>query len=398
MSEADWNVRQVVLGSAEYPYYFGYDCADRIADALGRYDADRFLVVTDETVVRTHGEGFVRELARRAPVEVLSRPAGEEMKSLITLEAHLEQAIRAGASRRSVVVAFGEGVPGNLAGLMAALLFRGVRLVHVPTTTVAAMDSTLSLKQAVNSRQGKNHIGTYHRPEAVFTDVRFLQTLPARELRSGLSEATKNCLAICPRSIPELRDRITGGQLDSPGTLRWLLEESLAAKSLAMSGDTREQGPGLVLEYGHTVGHAVELCDQRINGPRGISHGEAVAFGMLAAARVSARLGGLDADGVALHEELVGALGAPLRMPAGLHLADVMAVIRADNKRGYLELKQHEAAMVLLDAPGSPMGDPRNPLVAVDLELVEDVLADLRDTDAARSPDRATTTYGAAHR
>lgn len=390
MDETRWNVRQVALGSAEYPYYYGHDCADRIAHVLGSYDADRFLVVTDDTVLRLHGEGFLAELSRWAPVEVLSRPAGEEMKSLVTLEAHLEQATRAGATRRSVVIAFGGGVPGNLAGLMAALLFRGVRLVHVPTTTVAAMDSTLSLKQAVNSRQGKNHFGTYHRPEAILTDVKFLQTLPPRELRSGLSEATKNCLAIRPLSIPELRDRLTHGQLQSTGTLQWLLEESLTAKAFAMSEDTKEQGPGLVLEYGHTVGHAVELCDQRLRGPQGISHGEAVAFGMIAAARISARLGGLDADGVALHEELVGALGAPLQVPHGLHLADIMAVVRADNKRGYLALQESEAAMVLLSAPGSPMGEPRNPLVAVDLAVVEDVLADLLGPSLLPAPARTT--------
>ncbi|OAR26948.1 hypothetical protein A8W25_01270 [Streptomyces sp. ERV7] len=398
MNETGWNVRNVALGSAKYPYYYGYDCADRIAHVLGSYDADRFLVVTDDTVLQTHGEGFLRELARSAPVEILSRPAGEEMKSLVTLEAHLEQAVRAGASRRSVVVAFGGGVPGNLGGLLAALLFRGVRLAHVPTTTVAAMDSTLSLKQAVNSRQGKNHFGTYHRPEAILTDVQFLQTLPARELRSGLSEATKNCLAIRPRSIPELRDRITQGQLHSPGTLQWLLEVSLDAKAFAMSKDTKEQGPGLVLEYGHTVGHAVELCDQRLRRSRGISHGEAVAFGMIAAARVSARLGGLDADGVALHEELVGALGAPLRVPQGLRLADIMAVVRADNKRGYLALQDHETAMVLLSAPGAPMGEPRNPLVAVDLAVVEDVLTDLLEHDAPPWPTQETPTNGVLHR
>lgn len=377
MPEGDWNKHQVTLGKVSYPYFYGYDCVDRITDSLGRYDADTFLVVTDDTVLATHGEYFLRGLARHASVEILSRPAGEEMKNLATLSEYVEQAINAGASRRSVVVAFGGGVPGNLAGLLAGVLFRGVRLVHVPTTTVAAMDSTVSLKQAVNSGQGKNHVGTYHRPEAVFTDVKLLQTLPEREMRSGLCEATKNCLAIRPGAIPTLRERLAAGSLDSPETLLWLLEESLRAKSQVTREDSKEQANGLVLEYGHTVGHAVELCDLRLRGTEGISHGEAVAFGMVTAARISARLHGLGEADVALHDELVNALGAPVRVPAGLQVPDIMNVIVTDNKRGYLKLRKREVAMVLLQDLGSPMGRQECPLVAVDLGVVEETVAAL---------------------
>ncbi|MFI9322640.1 iron-containing alcohol dehydrogenase [Kitasatospora aureofaciens] len=384
MKRENWQSRQVAIGDARYPYYFGHDCADRIASELGRYDADRFLVVTDDTVLGLHGQTLLTELAAYAPVEVLTRPPGESMKSLSTLSSLLDRAIGAGASRRSVVVAFGGGVPGNLAGLLAGLLFRGVRLVHVPTTTVAAMDSTLSLKQAVNSAHGKNHIGMYHTPDAVFTDVRFLQTLPDRELRSGLCEATKNCLAIRPGSAPELRRVLTEGRLASPESLLWLLEESLTAKEQATVGDTKEQASGLVLEYGHTVGHAVELCDQRLGGAAPVSHGEAIAFGMLAAARMSAAIGGLGAEEVALHDELVHALGAPTRLPPGLRVEDVMSVVRVDNKRGYLRIAEHEAAVVLLEELGVPFGSRDCPLTAVDLDLVEEVLNGLSDPDQHR--------------
>lgn len=382
MVETDLNTRPVDLGGVVYPYHYGVDCLDRIVDELGALGADRFFVVTDDNVLALHGERLLSGLGGHAPVEVLSLPHGDGMKALPNLASHLERAIAAGASRRSVVVAFGGGVPGNLAGVVASLLFRGVRLVHVPTTTVAAMDSVISLKQAINSSHGKNHIGTYRAPEAVYLDVALLATLPDRQLRSGLCEATKNCLAIRPDSIPEMRRRLAAGNLASPETLLWMLEESLTAKIAVTRQDAYEQGSGLVLEYGHTVGHAVEMCDQRLRGAEGLSHGEAVMLGMLAAARISLAMGGLDDASVAVHEELAQALGAPTRVPEGLSVEQVMDVVRVDNKRGYLPVSGEEAAMVLLRLHGVPYGTPDLPLTAVPLETVKEAVTGLMQGSA----------------
>ena len=377
MAETDWNTRPVDLGGVVYPYHYGVDCLDRIVDELGALGADRFFVVTDDHVLALHGERLLSGLGAHAPVEVLSLPPGDGMKVLPNLAAHVEHVIAAGASRRSVVVAFGGGVPGNLAGVVASLLFRGVRLVHVPTTTVAAMDSVISLKQAINSSRGKNHIGTYRAPEAVYLDVRLLATLPDKQLRSGLCEATKNCLAIRPDSIPEMRRRLAAGNLAAPETLVWLLEESLTAKTAVTRRDPYEQGSGLVLEYGHTVGHAVEMCDQRLRGAEGLSHGEAVMLGMLAAARISRTRGGLDDASVTVHEELAQALGAPTRVPERISVEQVMDVVRVDNKRGYLPVSGEEAAMVLLREHGVPYGAADLPLTAVPLEVVKEAVTDL---------------------
>jgi 3-dehydroquinate synthetase len=374
----EWHTRDVRLGGTSYPYYFGRDCMPRIVAALAAYEPDIFFVVTDDTVLALHGDPLVQGLSRHAPVHVLSSPAGEGMKTMATLTAYLEEAVAVGATRRSLVVAFGGGVPGNVAGTVAGLLFRGVRFVHVPTTTVAAMDSVISLKQAINSSHGKNHIGLYHGPLAIYTDVGLLASLPPRELRSGMCEATKNCLAIRPAAIPALREMLAADKPTDPDLLLRLLDESVAAKCAVTAHDGTEQRAGLVLEYGHTVGHAVELCDQRLRGPSGISHGEAVAFGMAVAARVSALLGGLSAAEVAVHDELVNALGAPLRLTQEMSVPDVMGVVRADNKRGYLNLKADEAAMVLLHSLGQPQGNPECPLVAAPLSAIEMALADLQ--------------------
>jgi 3-dehydroquinate synthase len=372
--QGERSTHEIVLGDATYPYHVGYEWLDTAGDIFRAYGADRYVVVTDDSVLALHGGALLPMLREHAPVEVLSSTPGESMKSLVQLSNYTERAISAGASRRSVVVAFGGGVPGNLAGMLASVLLRGIRLVHVPTTTVAAMDSVISLKQAINSRSGKNYIGSYHQPSGVFTDISLLQTLPDREARSGFCEAAKNCLAIVPSALPTLRLILESQELNSLDALGWLLEQSLMAKLTVMSDDPKETRAGLVLEYGHTVGHAIELCDIRRRGPAAVSHGEAIALGMSIAARVAAELGCLDDDEVAVHDEICGLLGAPFALLRDLPTADVMQLVRADNKRGYLQLTAGEVGMVLLQRLGEPCFSGELPLVPVPLELVSRVL------------------------
>jgi 3-dehydroquinate synthetase len=376
-----WRVRQIKLGDADYPYHYGYDCLDQILRELSDLAADRLMVVTDDTVLSLHGDTVLAGLRTLAPVEVLSRRPGEALKSLPQLADYAERALSAGVTRRSVVIALGGGVPGNLGGLLAALLFRGVRLVHIPTTTIAAMDSVLSLKQAINSSSGKNHIGTYYMPHAVLTDVRLLQTLPVREFQSGLCEAAKNCLAIRPQALSSLRELIADASWSSPASLLWLLDESIQAKTAVTACDSREQRGGLVLEYGHTVGHALELAVSRGPGP-GIGHGRCVAFGMVVAAHIAHRRGWLSSAEVDLHEELAWALGAPLRLPPGLSADEIVALVRRDNKRGYLPTDPQSVPFVLLRGLGQPAGSPDLPLVPVRLEEVSTTLSALASSEA----------------
>jgi 3-dehydroquinate synthase len=375
----DPQVRPIRIGDAVYPYLFGLDCLGRFVRGLADLDADRFVVVTDDTVLALHGDALLGELRELAPVDVFSREPGESMKTLAVLSEYVERALAAGATRRTVVVALGGGGTGNVAGLLAALLFRGIRLVNIPTTTMAAMDSALSLKQAVNSSRGKNHVGAYMTPHAVCADVRLLQTLPARELRSGFCEAAKNCFAICPSALPALRRTLADGDLTSPETLLWLLEESIAAKTAVTVDDSREQRTGLVLEYGHTVGHAIEIADHRRRGGEGLSHGEAVALGMVVAARISNARGWLSDAALETHVDVVSELGVPLRLPGELTVEEVMAVVRADNKRGYLPPLEGSTPFVLLKGLGEPAGDPELPLVHVHRD---EILAALRALDA----------------
>ncbi|UGT41932.1 iron-containing alcohol dehydrogenase [Nocardia yamanashiensis] len=356
--------RTIRIGDRSFPYFFGADCVGEIADGLAGLGADLLVVVTDDQV-RALYSGVLARWGERTRTVVLSHPAGESMKTLSCLAEHLEAALAAGATRRSVVVSFGGGVPGNLAGVMAGLLFRGVRLVHVPTTTIAAMDSVLSLKQAINSPVGKNGLGTYYAPAAVYTDVRFFTSLPIRELRSGLCEMAKNCLAIRPESIAGLRAVISGGDLGAPRALAWLLDASIDAKSAVTRDDTFERRAGLVLEYGHTTGHAIELCDHRARGAEGLPHGVAIALGMLVAAHISHARGWLSEDAVRTHYEIVTGLGVDPRLPAAVHADDVLRVIADDNKKGYLEPRADSVPFVLLRALGRPAMTGELPLVPV---------------------------------
>ncbi len=242
---------------------------------------------------------------------ILSGASSEDLKSLRHLSACLEKAIEGGATRRSVIVGFGGGVPGNLAGVIAGLLFRGVRLVHVPTTLLAATDSVISLKQAINSDYGKNHFGVYLRPEAIVCDVLALSTLPVEHVTSGLCEVAKNCLALEPDRIPELLERLTSSDRRDPEFFSWILRISMEAKVAITRDDPFERRAGLALEYGHTVGHGIESCAREVGGS--VSHGEAVAVGLRVAAQVSVLSGNLSPTRARLHGRVWTSLGPDLR-------------------------------------------------------------------------------------
>ncbi|MEU7146046.1 2-deoxy-scyllo-inosose synthase [Nocardia sp. NPDC046473] len=385
-------LREVALGDTELPYYFGSGCMDEIAQKIDELAADRIFIVTDTEVFRLHGDALLTALGDRTPISVLTGQPGESLKSLERLALHIKKVLREGATRRSVVVSFGGGVPGNLAGVIASLLFRGVRLVHIPTTTVSAMDSVLSLKQAINSPFGKNHIGSYYRPVGIYADVRLFETLPARELRSGLGEMTKNCLAILPELVEPMQRILATGDFGGDETLLWLLDASITAKCLVTRDDPHEKGAGLVLEYGHTVGHAIELLDHRQRGGSAISHGEAIALGMLVAARVSQARGWLSADEVDVHDKLVTGLGIVPRLPDGVSVSDIVRLIRDDNKRGYLSVGVDETPFVLLRRLGVPAMTGALPLVPVDFAEIASALDGFgADRGSAVESDRVAT-------
>ncbi|MFJ3726428.1 2-deoxy-scyllo-inosose synthase [Streptomyces sp. NPDC090045] len=382
------------MEDASFPYRLGTDCAEDVVERLAAYGASSYLVVADTTVAELYGLGLTARIGKEAgPAHLLTHEVGEVHKGLATVGALAEQALGHGADRRSVIVALGGGVTGNIAGLLASLLFRGISLVHVPTTVVAMLDSVLSLKQAVNATFGKNLVGTFHQPVEVLADTAMLRTLPEREIRSGMGEVVKNALAIRPSMLDRLGAALRPDARYDDETLRWIIAESLAAKADVTREDKHERRAGLVLEYGHTVGHAVEHAS---HGQ--VAHGAGVAVGMTIAAEVSRRLGHTDGRLVSLHRELVAAAGVEPAIPAHVDPARVKNWLTYDNKRGYLEHRPGHTPMVLLSEPGHVLHTGPMPLVPVPLALLDEVVdeAAVRGTGADRGPAGDGAAYAAA--
>jgi 3-dehydroquinate synthase len=205
-----------------------------------------------------------------------------------------------------VIVAFGGGVVGDVAGLLSSVYMRGVDIVQIPTTVLAQVDASIGGKTGVNLRAGKNLVGTFQQPLAVLIDPQVLSTLPEREFRAGLYEALKCGVIGNPELFRRLeRIDVKALRVDA-ATLQWLIAESVKLKAEVVSADEREGGPRRVLNFGHTIGHALEAE----SGYRRFLHGEAVAWGMIAAAGIALEVGKCDPDGALRIKEAVLGLGA----------------------------------------------------------------------------------------
>ena len=251
----------------------------------------------------------------------------EAAKSLATVERVARQLVRAGADRDAVLVAMGGGVVGDVAGFVAASYLRGVRLVHVPTTLVAQVDSAIGGKTGVNLPEGKNLVGAFYQPQLVLVDPQVLATLPPRQYRSGLYEVIKygiigdpELFAFLERSLDRLlkRDAVA---------LDWVVPRCIRAKAEVVSRDEREAGLRQILNFGHTVGHALES----VTHYRRYLHGEAVGWGMIAASMIAGGLGLLDAAAAPRIVRLVSRVG-PLPPLPKVAAARIAAALRADKK------------------------------------------------------------------
>jgi 3-dehydroquinate synthase len=284
----------------------------------------RRFVVSSPAIWRFHGERIVRALGPSEPIFI---PDGERSKTLQTVARIYDALIRAGADRGSTIVAVGGGVVGDTAGFAAATFLRGVPLVHIPTTLLAQVDSAIGGKVGVNHALGKNLIGAFHQPSAVVIDPQLLGTLPRREFRSGLYEVIKYGM-IASRDLFDrvVRDTTAIFARDS-GALLPAIVESCRIKADVVSKDERESDLRRTLNYGHTVGHAFEAVTKY----RRFRHGEAIAYGMLAAADLAVARGALAERERQALARVIAQLG-PLPPIADLAIVDVIEAIRRDKK------------------------------------------------------------------
>lgn len=323
----------VHTASREYAVHVGEGLTDGLGDLLDEAGAaGRRFVVSSPTVWRAHGRAIAGALTG---AHVILVPDGERSKTTRTVARIYEELLLAAADRSATVVAVGGGVIGDMAGFAAATILRGVALVQVPTTLLAQVDAAVGGKVGVNHALGKNLIGAFHQPLAVVADPRLLRTLPRREFRAGLYEVIKYGVIADPDLFERVDRDLDAIFAREPEALVPVIAASCRIKADIVSKDEREGGLRRLLNFGHTAGHAIEAVTRY----RRFRHGEAVGYGMLAAADLAVRRGALDgADRDAL-AALIARLG-PLPSVRDLSVADVVQATRRDKKvlRGTLHV------------------------------------------------------------
>jgi 3-dehydroquinate synthase len=312
-------------GSHRYPIYIEHGLTAQLGKLVeaARPGGKRFFI-SSPLVWKLHGKAVGRAIPGTEPILL---PDGERFKQLATAARAYESLIRLHADRGATVIAVGGGVVGDMAGFVAATYLRGIALVHVPTTLLAQVDSSIGGKVGVNHPLGKNLIGAFHHPAFVASDPVLLETLPRREFRSGLYEVIKYGMT----SSRDLFDRVVrdidGIFARKPDILVPVIGEACSIKAAVVSEDEKEQGPRRVLNFGHTAGHALESVTKY----RRFRHGEAVAYGMLVAAELAVARGVMtDADRQKLARILMQ-LG-PLPPVGDLSARDALDAVKRDKK------------------------------------------------------------------
>lgn len=311
------------------PYYFGEGIADLLPVYIRPYQPDRCFLVTNPLVSKLLAGPLLQGLlANGVAVEHIEIPDGEFNKNWKTLSGLCEELVARGATKDSILIALGGGVVGNVVGLAAGLLFRGMRFVEIPTTVMSQTDGTLSNKQAINGRSGKNQFGMYHAPLFVWADALYPRNEPERQVKSGVVEGIKNVL-VSQDSTDAIESLLADGYDGIRANLTSVLLFLINSKLPIINKDPSEKHYGLVLEYGHTFGHAIEwLSDGRLY------HGEAVAIGMCIAAELSCALGHLRRSLVEKHYLLLGdLLGTTTRLPKEITADALYETMFFDNKR-----------------------------------------------------------------
>jgi 3-dehydroquinate synthase len=320
----------VELPGRPYPVLVGLGALQELPRLIRELGASAAAVVTDATVAG-HWADAVRDGLTGAGVRaaVHAVEPGEQAKTLAVLGRVLDFLEASAIDRHGVVVALGGGTVGDLAGFAAAVWLRGVRLVQVPTTLLAMVDSSVGGKTGVNSARTKNGIGAYWQPAAVVSDLAVLSTLPEDDYRAAFGEIVKYAVSMDRELGDRLEADLDGLRARSSTALEPVVTRCVELKARVVAADEREGGPRQILNYGHTVGHALESA----SGYAAV-HGRAVAFGMEAAARIAVELGLCEPGLVARQDALLEAFALPGELPATTADAVLAAVPRDKKSRG----------------------------------------------------------------
>ncbi len=347
------------------PFYFGYDIQESFMSELEKYSFDQIFFFTEPHLFQSYGKELYDRISEKYTCSLEFVPPGEKCKYFPILEQTCEKLIAKGASKKTILIAFGGGTVGNVVGLAAGLVYRGLRFIEVPTSMTGQTDSTLSNKQAVNGTTGKNHFGLYHSPIFIWSDTKYLKTEPPSSKRSGIIEGIKNGFISDPTFLEYLEETLNPELNFTDEKLTELAYKIILSKLPILQEDPSEKGYGITLEYGHTFGHAIEW----IEGGK-MSHGEAVSFGMKIAAELSQELGFISQEDVDRHYRVIeDQLGFNNPFPEQITTDYLLDAMIADNKKTGRELR-----FVLLDKIGHCYNPEGDFLVTVNMELVTKIV------------------------
>lgn len=326
------SVIRVNLPQQSYDIAIASQGLDQLGQSIANLNlGKKVLVVSNPAIFRHYGERAIASLqSADFDVNRCTIPAGERYKTLTSIQKLYDAALENRLERSSTMVALGGGVIGDMTGFAAATWLRGINFVQVPTTLLAMVDAAIGGKTGVNHPQGKNLIGAFHQPRLVLIDPQVLNTLPVREFRAGMAEVIKYGIIWDAQLFIQMEqsDRLDQLRYLDTGLLQEILSRSCQAKADVVGKDEKEAGLRAILNYGHTIGHAVES----LTGYRVVNHGEAVAIGMVAAGQLAVNLQLWEQAAQERQLALIQKTGLPTQLPAGVDIEAIIDSLQTDKK------------------------------------------------------------------
>jgi 3-dehydroquinate synthetase len=347
------------------PYFLVFNEDDIFCETLSNYSHDKLFFITEKNIYEQVGRDFYNYIHHNYNCELFFVSNAESSKQLEFIGDFGEKLIQKGLTKNSILLAFGGGAIGNLVGMLAALLFRGVRFIEIPTNIMGQTDSTLSNKQAVNGTYGKNLFGIYYAPIFIWSDIHFLKTESKLSRRSGIVEAVKNGFISNPCYLTFLDKKLNPEMKYNDNDLFELVHSIILSKLEIIKKDPTEKKYGIILEYGHTFGHAIEWLSKGK-----ITHGESVSHGMILAAKLANKLGYINAKDVELHKHFInGKIGFNNPIPSYISTNDMLNTLTIDNKKTSSFLR-----FVLLESIGNVLNNEGDYLITVKSDYITEVL------------------------
>ena len=353
------------------PLFLGYDIDDILFEQIEQLSPDKIFFITDNSLFSIHGATLFKKLQKHFNSHLILMNTGELSKNIFTLQCICEKIFQHKVSKDSLLISFGGGVVGNVVGLAAALIYRGIPFIEIPTTFLGQTDSVLSNKQAVNSLYSKNMLGVYYEPKVIINDIKYLISEPYRYFKSGLIESVKNGLISDKTFLDWILENDNYQNIQKDIDLLYeMVYKSILSKINIITKDPSEKKHCMILEYGHTFGHALEAIG---NGT--ITHGEAISIGMVLAAQISNKMGYMSYDEVEFHKYIFKSkFKMNIQIPDTLSSNEVFNVMENDNKRN-----RNGIVFVILKSIAEPLEINGSNLLKVPAEIYQDIFLNMKN-------------------